>query len=607
MIISLVNLNGLIHESKVRHIYMELFQKQPMKKLDVDYLEKNFVRYDRAFFVHDSLFRLKDKSDLLDAKNSKPYYKPTLKELKDYMVDDYYEQNTEYYDVYNHLYTITMNEEVTDDIIFDFILGVKIDLDIEGVISLLLRNDIELKEEDFKKTFELFIIYAGTIRSWVNNGFTLNELKNMSEITKKIGRNELCPCGSGKKYKKCCIDKPCIESNEEVYYENVFEVNEGEKKKLRSNLGYQMTKVYFHIMNIEEPSLEDLISDVSNFGAEFAIENKPQDIVGSLLFILFRRHNINFTDKRLETLLKTLRVYGKRKELENLSYYVERECLGDYMELDSFEIKQVIDQIYMENRIKPLMEIPKKNRFQFLKTIYEEVEFDIDMAKGFEKLAINVLESDIANKKLELYKIIFLYPFLPFVLYEFLPGNNNTEKILLLESIIKSYEIRYQDEIENYNFDLTIEGDSKIYILAIDSLAFFEKERGNHKRSIELYNKAITLDPSNKYGYKEANLVNYVLSNQLDLFDKKLTEVDDDSLYKIFISLLNKLIKEEPFHHEYIKAYETNKLLLDVICHNDFFLIDEYDHNAKLFAQDFLEFFTKDKRIINQLKDIHMK
>lgn len=23
----------------------------------------------------------------------------------------------------------------------------------------------------------------------------------------KIGRNELCPCNSGKKFKKCCIDK----------------------------------------------------------------------------------------------------------------------------------------------------------------------------------------------------------------------------------------------------------------------------------------------------------------------------------------------------------------------------------------------------------------
>ena len=24
---------------------------------------------------------------------------------------------------------------------------------------------------------------------------------------KKIGRNDLCSCGSGKKYKKCCINK----------------------------------------------------------------------------------------------------------------------------------------------------------------------------------------------------------------------------------------------------------------------------------------------------------------------------------------------------------------------------------------------------------------
>lgn len=32
---------------------------------------------------------------------------------------------------------------------------------------------------------------------------------NQTTITKKkkIGRNELCPCGSGKKFKKCCIGK----------------------------------------------------------------------------------------------------------------------------------------------------------------------------------------------------------------------------------------------------------------------------------------------------------------------------------------------------------------------------------------------------------------
>lgn len=24
----------------------------------------------------------------------------------------------------------------------------------------------------------------------------------------KVGRNDLCPCGSGKKFKKCCLDNP---------------------------------------------------------------------------------------------------------------------------------------------------------------------------------------------------------------------------------------------------------------------------------------------------------------------------------------------------------------------------------------------------------------
>lgn len=26
-------------------------------------------------------------------------------------------------------------------------------------------------------------------------------------VLSKVGRNDLCPCGSGKKYKKCCLDK----------------------------------------------------------------------------------------------------------------------------------------------------------------------------------------------------------------------------------------------------------------------------------------------------------------------------------------------------------------------------------------------------------------
>ena len=31
-----------------------------------------------------------------------------------------------------------------------------------------------------------------------------NLKKQSKTVNKKIGRNDLCPCGSGKKYKKCC-------------------------------------------------------------------------------------------------------------------------------------------------------------------------------------------------------------------------------------------------------------------------------------------------------------------------------------------------------------------------------------------------------------------
>ena len=42
------------------------------------------------------------------------------------------------------------------------------------------------------------------------NGKTIHDRENKSKpiiSEKKIGRNDPCPCGSGKKYKKCCLKK----------------------------------------------------------------------------------------------------------------------------------------------------------------------------------------------------------------------------------------------------------------------------------------------------------------------------------------------------------------------------------------------------------------
>ncbi|MFX1490495.1 MAG: SEC-C metal-binding domain-containing protein [Promethearchaeota archaeon] len=37
----------------------------------------------------------------------------------------------------------------------------------------------------------------------IKNGYQINSLSRIK--SKKIGRNSPCPCGSGKKYKNCCM------------------------------------------------------------------------------------------------------------------------------------------------------------------------------------------------------------------------------------------------------------------------------------------------------------------------------------------------------------------------------------------------------------------
>lgn len=76
----------------------------------------------------------------------------------------------------------------------------------------------DLKERlgtlDVMKTKELtdhLMAFSYEMPHWVLKGWSPKELREKKpepvRKDKKIGRNEPCPCGSGKKYKKCCLNK----------------------------------------------------------------------------------------------------------------------------------------------------------------------------------------------------------------------------------------------------------------------------------------------------------------------------------------------------------------------------------------------------------------
>ena len=69
----------------------------------------------------------------------------------------------------------------------------------------LFNKLLSLHHEVVKNVFELFKLEKE------NEGYQeeiepyKKQIKTIQNSTPKIGRNESCPCGSGKKYKKCCL------------------------------------------------------------------------------------------------------------------------------------------------------------------------------------------------------------------------------------------------------------------------------------------------------------------------------------------------------------------------------------------------------------------
>ena len=62
-----------------------------------------------------------------------------------------------------------------------------------------------------------------------------------------LGRNDVCPCGSGKKYKKCCIDKGKLnfeDPKKSIYLEEI--------KNLDTNTIISRLKYYGIDFNIDE-------------------------------------------------------------------------------------------------------------------------------------------------------------------------------------------------------------------------------------------------------------------------------------------------------------------------------------------------------------------
>lgn len=231
-IISLTNLYGMVQRDKV----VEIFNLQNDEKInggDIDAVvlnnKKVFKKHNFSliedFFVRDAIAHEFDSQ--LRQRRGKPHYIPNQEELLRYKDSFYFEKNNEYiafrdYTIKNFFpkdlaRAISFCEEIHD------ICHAGIEL--RRVSETFDVFGISFKDMDQINEMMCFVMNVNnTTRLWENNGHTPKEIRELGvESPKveegssligftggkkmKVGRNDPCPCGSGKKYKKCCLGK----------------------------------------------------------------------------------------------------------------------------------------------------------------------------------------------------------------------------------------------------------------------------------------------------------------------------------------------------------------------------------------------------------------
>lgn len=107
----------------------------------------------------------------------------------------------------NYQVTTIEAEELVGECVYDIQLGVAV-----NDIMAVLQSQLEIDDIGLLHRFMDHLVKLNNhTRQWALKGYAPYELSaNRQQATsaalssKKIGRNDPCPCGSGKKFKKCC-------------------------------------------------------------------------------------------------------------------------------------------------------------------------------------------------------------------------------------------------------------------------------------------------------------------------------------------------------------------------------------------------------------------
>lgn len=207
-------------------VLLETFNKYEAKKLTLDELihaheclqpYRCLVAYIDGSFVDAALAEQKSYGELLHMQKKVPYYIPTQQEIR-FMADNEGFLMTHELDQLSKFLKEEMN--VADDMIPYILRQVQAEISLGGQLQEII-NDMEAsgiifdEAEHMERFASIITDVWNHTRMVLNRGHKpyemvmkgLEEVSTQRKVAQKVYPNDACPCGSGKKYKKCCMKK----------------------------------------------------------------------------------------------------------------------------------------------------------------------------------------------------------------------------------------------------------------------------------------------------------------------------------------------------------------------------------------------------------------
>ncbi len=145
----------------------------------------------------------------------------------------------------------------------------------------------------------------------------------------KIGRNDPCPCGSGKKYKKCCLNKEkTTTSNEQVPLVN----------ELYGNSLFSYHNQYVHTKKVKNEEINKKLLNIYDYGRKMS----PKEVMDNYLEVMN-----SLLSYAKENNIKTIEELDKSEQISEFCSNVINDASDVAYNLtkDDYDLEKVINYI----------------------------------------------------------------------------------------------------------------------------------------------------------------------------------------------------------------------------------------------------------------------